>query len=446
MPFRFCCDRYSLFDKPVLKLNQSSTRWIRKKVPLAARRKPIRVISYASTPGSCQKNQTLSQRRAQVVASTLRQLGFSKISVESCGETGPKDAPLIIDESPYWQRVDVVLPKELVTFRVAPGNDATTLSVAAGTKIKVMQDAKKVCQYRAQTRSVDLVIAIDTSGSMSDDWTRTISPFLGAEATKLVKNFKKKGVDAQVFVYTLNYNLCGALSQSKDVICSALRPNQLPTCNRSEPEESWGTATSWIAKNHPWRPGTMRAVLPISDELPCEGNSSSSPEEDQTAWKTGIRDALAYGLKVYPYYGTLYGGYGEGNVVAQMMRIMAQKTGGQYGALESMGTEPLSKVFSAISESIEAEGTDVTLSCYPIVENEEVHVQVIEPGADTAYTALPREGVNPVNNGVTPAPAGESCRRRVSCKDYKDKKPNTKKPYRNRHLRPHLDCNQKPTR
>jgi hypothetical protein len=442
VPFRFCCNRSSLVDKPVRRLNKTSLTWLRKKVPRAARRLKVRVISYASTPGKCEKNRQLSRARAYRVAGAMRRMGFRNLQVEWCGETGTGEERVTIDSTPFWQRVDVILPPELVTFRVSrlDANGKQT-AVEKGTKVTVESEGRLVCEYQDDldaARLVDLVILIDTSGSMADDWTRQISPYLGQEASKWVDDFRAKGIDAQVYVYTLNYNLCGHLSNSQDVLCSAITPSQLPTCRTSEPEESWGTGTSWAATNHPWRPGALRAVLPISDELPCEGNTSSTAQEDTDSLEQAVVDARRHGMVVYPYFGTLWGGEAVATTIREMMNQLADKTGGEAHDLKKGGDKPLNKVFSAITQTIESAGLGLTMSCFPLTNATPADVMIFEPGATMPAHVVNSQGGDgnflPGRDMIRP-----QCEDRDSCDAYTDdpgddwvKRPRRKKPV--------LDC------
>ena len=159
-----------------------------------------------------------------------------------------------------------------------------------------------------------------------------------------------------------------------------------PSCNQWESNESWGTGISWVARYHRWRQDAYRAVIPISDELPCEGNSSSSFEEDEASLVLAIEDAQNRGLQVFPFYGTLSGGDAH-TLVPSFMDRLAFHTKGKLGSLTSQGDGALARVFAAIEGAAEVSQKGILLSC--AMPDKESALIVQTPGQKEERIPLP---------------------------------------------------------
>jgi len=402
--YRFCCGRTQLDDAPVANYNEAVSRWF-KGLKLKGE---LRLVGYASSKGECKANEKLAQRRAETTAAALRKLGHGKTSAEWCGETGPANQPLPIDESSYWQRVDIHLPPELTTVsivKILPNERSTAL--APGTKVSIAGPESTLCSVTVaeyKVTQVDVVVVVDTSGSMADDWRSYVTPQLAADASTLLEQLSALGIDANVHVYTLDANLCGTLAATEGVTCSALMGKQLPTCNGTEANESWGTATSWLAQNHHWRPRALRAIVPISDELPCEGDHSSTFSEDVSALEGAISESIRYGVIVFPFFGTLAGPRGSSTVTSLMARL-GYATGGSSGDLYSAESSPFEMVARAIRHAARHTRNATLLDCSPVSPSTQVTIRLTPPNgtqtleftgmaADFGLTAAPQRGVD----------------------------------------------------
>ncbi len=405
---QFCCNDTNPLAGPVGKTNRDSMKWLRASVSRRERRRArVHVAGYASTPGGCHANEWLSRWRARRVARSLRNAGFGHVKARWCGETGTADDVEPIDRGAYWQRVDVRFPEDHVAFRVQHTDEhRRALPIPEGTTVTVREGATKrtLCKTRAgAARQVDVVVAIDTSGSMADDWTEFIAPHIRGRLAEMTERFSAEGVDATVTVYTLGANLCGAVEATGGASdgryrCLALTGMALRPCNQSEPNESWGSAISWISRNHPWRPGAARAVLPMSDELACEGDHSGGGySDDLAAARGGARDARAAGVVVYPYFGTLSSSWGSSALVMEMMHDVAASTGGDALSLSSLADGPFERLHAALRGGVSKAATAVRLWCVGVPASEQVVVEVGVPGrapwtvagqlADFSYTA-----------------------------------------------------------
>ena len=394
LSFHFCCGRKAFRDEPVKADNVRTQKWL-KKVPRAVKKKKWKIVGYSSTAGAdCSDNQRMSQIRSQAVASLMRRYGFTNVEVEWCGAT-PEKIPA--DEHPQWQRVDVFQPKEFVSMRVQRQNkEGEKISIADNTQLSIEGAAAKRCRLDVdpdREKRVDLAIIIDTSGSMRDDWINQIQPNLAPEIRKFVLEQRTANVDVHVQIYTLDANLCGELNAMENdefFGCTSLKPGQLysisPSCNTRDANESWGTGISWVSRYHPWRAGSFRAVLPISDELPCEGNYTSTYEEDVASLENAIKDAKQFGVSAYPFYGTLSGGKTHAMIPAFMERL-AIDTKGVMGSLTSNGSDAISRVFKSIQKAAEDSQKAVLLSC--ALSDEKVELVVRSPDNSELRFSVP---------------------------------------------------------
>ena len=370
LSFHFCCGRKSFLDIPVKKDNASVQKWLQK-VPPSVKKKKWKIVGYSSSAGAdCSSNQRMSKIRSEAVASLMRRYGYTNLEIDWCGATPDK---IPIDEHPQWQRVDVFQPQEFVSMRIQrQTEEGEKIAFADNTLLSIEGASAQRCQLNVDAereKRVDVAILIDTSGSMYDDWVNQIQPYLAPEIRNFVETQRAANTDVYVQIYTLDENLCGALNAAENDAffgCTSLKPGQLhsisPSCNTRESNESWGTGVSWVSRYHPWRAGAFRVVLPISDELPCEGNSTSTDEDDVLSLETAINDAKQFGVSAYPFYGTLSGGRSH-IMVQTFMERLALQTNGSVGSLVSTGSDALSRVFQSIQKAAFDSEKSVVFSC-----------------------------------------------------------------------------------
>ncbi len=181
------------------------------------------------------------------------------------------------------------------------------------------------------TGNVDIVFVFDTSGSMNDEGTSLCSV-----VDTVVQNIRDDG-------FTVVYNVWAIYSYWNSSIFPCITTSVMNeyTGGLSDNNEDWGPATSDISNMYPWEPGYTRVIIPLSDECP-EGGGSSSTTADTAAITQAILDANANNVKVFPIVGSPWR-----TAVVNYANDLATGTGGT--ALLSTGTpEDMGNVISAI--------------------------------------------------------------------------------------------------
>lgn len=101
----------------------------------------------------------------------------------------------------------------------------------------------------------------------------------------------------------------------------------------TQKEENWGPATAIAAEYFPWRPDSIRIVLPASDEGPCFGFSCLL-QEDQDAIENAISLALTNETIIAPIVGFCGKGQScEGQELSEILCVerFADQAAGQTG-------------------------------------------------------------------------------------------------------------------
>jgi len=181
------------------------------------------------------------------------------------------------------------------------------------------------------TGNVDIVFVFDTSGSMYDEGTSLCSV-----VDTVVQNIRDDG-------FTVVYNVWAIYSSwhSTNFPCITTSVMNEFTGEISNHNEDWGPATSDISNMYPWEPGYTRVIIPLSDECPENGGTSSSTA-DAAAITQAILDANANNVKVFPVVGSPWR-----TAVVDYANDLANGTGGT--ALMSTGTpEDMGNVISTI--------------------------------------------------------------------------------------------------
>lgn len=180
------------------------------------------------------------------------------------------------------------------------------------------------------TGNVDIVFVFDTSGSMHDEGLSLCSV-----VDTVVQNIRDDG-------FTVTYNVWAITSWSASYFpCITTSVRDEFTGEISNHSEDWGPATSDISTMYPWESGYTRVIVPISDECPENGGSSTS-SADTAAITQAILDANANSVKVFPIVGSPWR-----TAVVNYANDLATGTGGT--ALLSTGTpEDMANVISTI--------------------------------------------------------------------------------------------------
>jgi hypothetical protein len=121
-------------------------------------------------------------------------------------------------------------------------------------------------------QDVDLVFAMDTSGSM---WT-----YAGAACqaiSQVISALQAQGIAVHPRIWGISdtyINQAYGNCLSGDVyhnLGASAGTGECPIYANSY-SESWATATAVVAERYPWTPGALRVVVPVSDECPCNGD------------------------------------------------------------------------------------------------------------------------------------------------------------------------------
>ena len=146
----------------------------------------------------------------------------------------------------------------------------------------------------ACTGTVDVVFYIDTSGSMSVEWTTVC-----ANIASIASGIEAEGNTVNYYVYQL-----GSCGQTGSCVDGTIALN----C------ESWGPATAWVSNNHPWTTDSTRIAVPMSDECPFEGNSCDTSDSDSIT--NAISAANSRNVIVSPIISTTGVPYAHGTDLA----------------------------------------------------------------------------------------------------------------------------------
>jgi hypothetical protein len=134
--------------------------------------------------------------------------------------------------------------------------------------------------------AVDVVFALDTSGSMDDEFSA-----LCTSIHTIVTGLRDEGIVVRYRILGIRANRgCAA-----DNVYSLFQ-------GRVDDVEDWGPAIIDLANNYSWEPGFSRLIVPMSDEGPEDGGRSNS--DDQAIVRDVISTARARGIIVSPIMGT----------------------------------------------------------------------------------------------------------------------------------------------
>lgn len=99
--------------------------------------------------------------------------------------------------------------------------------------------------------------------------------------------------------------------------------------SKTSESENWASATAIAAVNFGWQPGTVRLIIPISDEGPCMGGQdvvNACRDSDQDATDNAGLVASGNGVIVSPIIGTPF--EGQPSCIMQFAQQIADQTGG----------------------------------------------------------------------------------------------------------------------
>ncbi len=199
--------------------------------------------------------------------------------------------------------------------------------------------------------SVDLVFVMDTSGSMDN------------EGQALCANIGQVVSDLRVLGINVNPTFLGITEDaSDDSDFPCLTDNVLDLLGSAVPgtndfiddSEDWGPATAVVASRFPWTMGSIRIIVPISDEDPQDGNAScDDPGSDRDAIDNAIAQALANNVFVSPIIADFSGTGNDqqtNNCILTLANDLAMATGGTT----SQSTDPQADLAGTINQLVVA--------------------------------------------------------------------------------------------
>ncbi|WP_438011640.1 hypothetical protein WME89_25195 [Sorangium sp. So ce321] len=183
--------------------------------------------------------------------------------------------------------------------------------------------------YRAEASKavsvVDLVVVIDSSGSMADEATalsQAIGAAIEAAKTKCPSDLRATYLGIEnVFKKTLFNNTVRAYLNKLGVPDSAIKGRK----DVDGAREDGARAMEDIATHFDWRPGAKRAIFYLGDEALEGGNPQN--QDDIDAANSAIETARKTGTTVHTYLGTAAAQVRQ-QVEAEYARV-ARETGGQ---------------------------------------------------------------------------------------------------------------------
>ena len=226
---------------------------------------------------------------------------------------------------------------DTIEIRWPSGIVQTLTNMPANQILTVVEQTGPVCGG-----SVDVVFAMDTSGSMDDEFSALCS-----RISDVVTGLRNRGL-------TVKYRILGidATRNCATQTVSGLIPGG--TVNHIE---DWGPAVVDLSNHYTWEPGYTRLIIPMSDEGPENGNLCEDPGPDRDAISQACAAAQANNVLVSPVQGTAEGSVGDAACVEQLMRDLAACTGGLY----FRSTDPASDLADALADLIG------TASCTPVI-------------------------------------------------------------------------------
>jgi hypothetical protein len=175
------------------------------------------------------------------------------------------------------------------------------------------------------TAPVDLVVVIDTSGSMTDEATDLSNK--SAEAIKKAKQSCPS--DLRVAWFGIEGTWPGTnFSQSYRDYLHGLGVPETDIVGTPKDQEDGAAAVMDLSDHFNWRPGAARAIFYLGDEALEGGNPQDA--DDVTAANAAIATAQSQGVKVFTYYGSELGVAPprSPDTVGEYARLAAE-TGGQ---------------------------------------------------------------------------------------------------------------------
>lgn len=205
-------------------------------------------------------------------------------------------------------------------------NACTTDLCAANTCSNVADPGCVPCDVGAKCPPLDVVFVIDTSGSMQDE-----ADALCSGIKDILNELAAQNIDvtATILGITETPLAFSCLTGNVFTLLGGDVPGSGATCpfpDGLSSFESWGPATAIVAERFSWTAGSVRLIVPISDEGPCNGSKPdgcADPGDDRDAITNAASVAIANGVAVSPITGS-----GSDACVRGLAGDLASQTGG----------------------------------------------------------------------------------------------------------------------
>ncbi len=141
---------------------------------------------------------------------------------------------------------------------------------------------------RAQSVDVDVIILIDTSGSLTDDLGQLCAALPGT-----LKSIRESGLSVQARVVGM-----------KDKYRCIETTVFAMAGGSGVADDDWGIGIAELAGSSLWRSAALRVIIPVSDAGPAGGNPVDDPGPDRDVTTRAIRAAVANKVILSPLLAT----------------------------------------------------------------------------------------------------------------------------------------------
>lgn len=268
--------------------------------------------------------------------------------------------------------------------------------------------APKVERDLVECPPIDIVFLLDTSGSMDDEAVALCSAIGQVE-----DDLEARGADvARVSLFGITEDANEIDSDNPEAF-SCLASHVAETYGTNVPgspppavaflqdNESWSAATAIVAGEHPWIPGTIRLIVPISDEGPFDGDPCDDPGDDRTSIEHSIDVSVANDVIVSPITGT-----GSSACVVSLAVALAQGTGGTAFSSIDPATELANFVEQLVENACRGDGSssceDEQLRVFDDSDALDDQFDVFVDGQFLFRTPIGGGATNPCINDIPP--------------------------------------------
>lgn len=203
--------------------------------------------------------------------------------------------------------------------------------------------------FAQDSRGVDIVVILDTSGPMLDGFDKFC-----AEFPKNVAALRQHGFDLNVTILGITKPYACATDTVRAIAGSTVAS-----------DNDWGAALVDVAAKQPWRSNTLRFIVPLSNRGPALGDPVDDPGADREVIEKAIRAAQASRAVVLPVLGApdRTTQPDDRSKLEKLAQDLAQATGGQVALLTTNTGDPSTAIFGALGAVTQTgDGSTVMLS------------------------------------------------------------------------------------